>query len=171
MRIEKKIMLKPEEVKYIARLLSVEPTSQEECFGEDETITHTVMFGNGMEMDIKLCGVQYEEGGCNKPWTEAVLFKNGNQVSCTEPDEIYLGEWCLEYDGDEYVTRVETALKGCPFCGNKDIKTGRSFFGGLHSFSCNNCKIAVQFQWEDREKCEEVWNSRADGEVSICRES
>lgn len=38
---------------------------------------HTAIFGNGIEMDIKLCGVQYEDGGFNKPWTEAVLFKNG----------------------------------------------------------------------------------------------
>lgn len=86
----KKITLPPEEVKYIASLLSAEPTSQEECFGEEETIMHTAIFGNGIEMDIKLCGVQYEDGGFNKAWTEAVLFKNGTQVACTEPDETYL---------------------------------------------------------------------------------
>ncbi len=63
------------------------------------------------------------------------------------------------------------SLKGCPFCGNKNIRTGRSFFGGMHSFSCGNCKIAVQFLWEDREKCVEVWNSRANKEVDICSES
>lgn len=171
MRIEKKITLLPEEVKYIASLLSAGPASQEECFGEDETIMHTAIFGNGMEMDIKLCGVQYEDGGFNKPWTEAMLFKNGTQVACTEPDETYLGEWCLKYDGNEYVTCVETALRGCPFCGNKNITTGRSFFGGMHSFSCGICKISVQFQWEDRDKCIDVWNSRTDKEVKLCSEA
>lgn len=56
-------------------------------------------------------------------------------------------------------------LKGCPFCGNKNITAGRSFFGGMHTFSCGICKILVQFQWEDSDKCIEIWNSRADGEA------
>lgn len=59
-------------------------------------------------------------------------------------------------------------LKPCPFCGSTKISTGVSFFGGLRSFSCKACKCSIQFIWEDKEKCIEAWNRRADnGQSSI----
>lgn len=51
-------------------------------------------------------------------------------------------------------------LKPCPFCGNTEISTGRSIFGGMHTFSCDRCKLSVEFLWQDREKCIETWNKR-----------
>lgn len=54
---------------------------------------------------------------------------------------------------------ADKKLKGCPFCGNKNITTGISLFGGMHAFSCDMCKMSVLFQWEDRDKCIDVWNS------------
>lgn len=85
-------------------LLNNEPCSEEECLGEDEPIVYTAQFEDDIEMDIKICGVQYDdgEGACNLPWTEAVLFHNGEEVACTEPSESLLGEWTLDYDGITY---------------------------------------------------------------------
>ena len=106
MRVEKKLILSHEEAEIINHYLHDEPKNQSECLGEDETIIHTVVFDNGIEMDIKCCGVQFEEGESNLAWTEAVLFKGGSQVCCTEVSDEYFGEWMLEYNGDEYVVKV-----------------------------------------------------------------
>lgn len=91
----------------INRYLTVEPKDASECLGEDETIRFTADFGNGIEMDIKVCGVQFDEfNTSNTAWTEAVLFDNGCQVACSDVDDTFEGEWRLEYDGIEYVANV-----------------------------------------------------------------
>lgn len=69
--------------------------------GEDDTFIETANFGNGFEMDIKCCGTQ--DGSA---WTEAVLFKNGSEVCCSEPGEDFFGDWILECDGDTFITHV-----------------------------------------------------------------
>ena len=92
----------------IDNLLSHEPETEYECFGEDELIMHSYHFlYTDMEMDIKLCGVQFEEGCSNLPWTEAVLFKNGCEVACSEVEDEYFGEWELEHDGVIYACIVK----------------------------------------------------------------
>lgn len=91
----------------IEYLLNHEPTSADECLGEDETIRYTVRFyKTSMEMDIKLCGVQYEEGSSNLPWAEAVLFNNGLEVAFSEPQDGYFGKWDFEYKGIVYECNV-----------------------------------------------------------------
>lgn len=108
MVFEKTLYINKEEADRINKYLTVEPTCEDECLGEDITIIHTVQFDNGIEMDIKCCGVQYEERNeSNLAWTEAVLFDNGYQVCYTEPYDGYLGEWICEYDNDEYIVYVE----------------------------------------------------------------
>lgn len=106
MRIEKTLLISQREADTITRYLREEPKNESESLGEDSTITNTVDFGNGIAMDIKCCGVQFIEGESNLAWTEAVLFKNGAQVSFTDPYDEYLGEWICEYDGDEYAVNV-----------------------------------------------------------------
>lgn len=83
-----------------------EPQNEDECLGVDFTYTETVRFENGMEADIKLCGVDYEVGTCNIPWTEMVLFKNGSEVACTDVADDYFGMWEIEYNGDTYEVYV-----------------------------------------------------------------
>lgn len=70
--------------------------------GEDDTISKTAVFDNEIEMDIKLCGADYDY-----PWTEAVLFKNGSECCCSEPCEGFVGEWQMEYNGDTYIVIIE----------------------------------------------------------------
>lgn len=76
--------------------------TKEQFQSENETITHTVVFPDGNEMDIKCCGAQD-----NCSWTEAVLFdKNGCELCCSEVYDKYDGTWELEYEGQRYVAVV-----------------------------------------------------------------
>ena len=78
--------------------------SKDEYQSEDHTITYTVQFPDGKEMDIKCCGTQ--DG---PSWTEAVLFDEyGNQLCCTEPDYSFDGPWELQYEGICYTVNIKT---------------------------------------------------------------
>ena len=104
---ERTVYVKKSFIDMIERYLHKEPKDSSACLGEDETISVTTKFDNGVEMDIKCCGVQYKEGESNTAWSEAVLFKNGSQVACTEPSDTFDGDWELECaDGDTYIAHV-----------------------------------------------------------------
>ena len=100
------IVIPVAKAKHIVHLLERVPSNAEECMNEDETITFTADFPEGMAVDVKVCGVQYREGEDNRPWTEAVLFKNGSEVCCTEPGENFFGEWVLEDGENKYIVTI-----------------------------------------------------------------
>ena len=75
-----------------------------EIMSEDDTIIETAIFDDGTEMDIKLCGAEYEPA-----WAEAVLFKDGCEVAVSECMDDYFGEWTFEHNGKTYTTMVEVA--------------------------------------------------------------
>lgn len=82
-------------------LLRDDEIYQKYGYKRDETITHTARFPNGIEADIKL--VICDEG---ESYTEGILFQNGVELTHTECENIYEGEWCFEYDGIEYIVNV-----------------------------------------------------------------
>ena len=108
MRFCEKITLTEEETKTVERLLTKEPSCRKNCFGENETFVKTARFPDGIQMDVKICGVEYDpHAETNLPWTEAVLFnERGGEIACSEPSEGYDGEWLLESDGNEYSATV-----------------------------------------------------------------
>lgn len=106
MKHERTITVPREEAAVIRRYLRREPQSEAECMGEDTIITHTAVFDDGFEVDVKCCGVQYQEGVSNRPWTEAVLFHHGYEITFTEPEEDYFGTWTLWHGNDAYVVTV-----------------------------------------------------------------
>lgn len=108
MRYEERLVLKKLVVDTLQKALSWgDGDNPCDRFDEDDTHTETVSFEDGYEMDIKVCGVQYEgEGGSNAAWSEAVLFKDGCEVACTDPGDDLLGEWELEHDGNTFVVNV-----------------------------------------------------------------
>lgn len=65
--------------------------------GHNDVFSKTVIFPDGMELDVKCCSSS--EGAA---WTEAVLFDHGCEVCCSEPADIYLKDWALEYKGTQY---------------------------------------------------------------------
>ena len=71
-------------------------------YKRDETIVHTAKFPNGIEADIKLVICEEES-----PYTEGVLFYNGFELTHTDPDCTYDGEWNFEHNGIEYTVLVE----------------------------------------------------------------
>lgn len=108
MKFEQTIKIPKEKAKQINNYLQHEPTCEEECLHENETITNTATFPDNIEMDIKCCGVQYNKDESNNTaWTEAVLFQNGHEICCSEPADEYLGQWTLEYNDNEYTVIIE----------------------------------------------------------------
>ena len=103
----KTIIVSKSKSEFIDYLLSHEPICEGECFGEDLIITETAQFPDGIEIDIKMCGVQFIEGASNLPWTEAVMFHNGGEIQFTEPDDEFFGEYIFEYENKEYVVIVK----------------------------------------------------------------
>ena len=100
----REIQIPHETAERIKALLTKEPQSEEECFGEDNVIEYGATFGNAYQMAIQICGVQYEPGNTtNLPWTQAVLFDDqGRERCCTEVGEEFFGEWELTFDGNTY---------------------------------------------------------------------
>jgi hypothetical protein len=111
MHYEKRLRIKKEELDLINLHLTTQPESKDQCFGEDKKISHTVRFENGIEMDIQLCGVQFKDGESNLPWTQAVLYEDGKELTFSDSvgDE-FIGEWYLSFDGNSYVVHVEKEL-------------------------------------------------------------
>ena len=67
---------------------------------EDVPYTITVMFGGGIEADIKLCNG-------DSPYVDAVLFEGGEEVQTLEVTDTIEGEYVFEHNGDQYVVVVE----------------------------------------------------------------
>lgn len=108
MRYEKTITISKAAADMITRYLTVEPTCAKDCLGEDETIIYTAVFDNGIEVDIKCCGVQYhEDEETNTAWCEAVMFDGHSEICCEYGEDDFFGEWELEYNDDEYIVTVE----------------------------------------------------------------
>ena len=99
-RLYAKLNLSYEEIALINRFLDAKKCSDFQ--GEDNTISNTVSFSDGMQMDIKCCGCQ--DG---PSWCEAVLFdKNGVELACSEVEDEYTGNWLITYDGLGYLAYV-----------------------------------------------------------------
>lgn len=75
--------------------------------GRDIEFDQSVDFGNGYIMDIQVC--QGDDGY----WTQGVLYHKSDiggdfyiEVACTDVGESFEGEYCVLYDGDEYVGEI-----------------------------------------------------------------
>lgn len=107
MKFERVITINKTEAANINRYLTVEPEGWSDCLGEDETISYSANFPNNVEIEVKCCGVQFEEGESNLAWTEAVLFVDGCEICCTDPMDSFFGEWFFDFDGNTYTVYVE----------------------------------------------------------------
>ena len=95
----------------INHYLTVQPKTEEDAQSEDDTIVYSANFPDGKSIDVKCCGVQFEDGGENTSWTEAVLFdKDGYEIACTDVCEEFLGKWELEdRESNTYIADVVVA--------------------------------------------------------------
>ena len=86
------------------RPLYLNASNEDEYQGEDNTITVTAVFPDGMKMDVKCCGCDNDPS-----WTEAVLFQDGSEVCCTDVEEEFLGPWELDDNGRRYIAIVSVS--------------------------------------------------------------
>lgn len=98
------IKISSKEMELINDLLNLtgDEIYQKYGYKRDETIVYTAKFPNGIEADIKLVICEEES-----PYTEGVLFRNGFELTHTEPECTYDGEWNFEHDEIEYTVIVE----------------------------------------------------------------
>ena len=79
---------------------------------EDNTISVTVEYDDGMQMDIKCCGGG--DDASDASWTEAVLFApsclGGGQVACTDADDTFVQTWEIEYENRIYRAIVNVSM-------------------------------------------------------------
>ncbi len=111
------IAIDPNILNKLKKIITIEPKDEDDFhdnyINEDESYVVTAVFDNDIEMDVKCCGVRYDpENISNTMWTEAVLFKNGCEVSSTPPDSTFDGEWLICYEGNEYVTVIKAKTAG-----------------------------------------------------------
>lgn len=108
MKYEETLFISKAENRQIRRYLNKNATREEDNFNESDSFSITAKFQDGIEMDIKMCGVQFEENGTsNSPWTEAVLFKDSGEVACTDVEDEFTRDWELEHEGNTYITHVK----------------------------------------------------------------
>ncbi len=96
-RYTERITISKDELKDIKRLLRRK--TEDKNVG-DVPYTYTVRFSNGMEADIKVCNG-------NSPYVDAVLFKDGSEVSVLDVSENILGLYDFKYKNDTYLVIVE----------------------------------------------------------------
>ena len=93
------------EAKNIEHHLAYVPKSEDECYRGN--ISHTVKFDNGMEMKISIGHPDFDPNEKCTPWTEAVLLKDGKELTEVKMAYDYLGEWGIEYKNDVFAGRIE----------------------------------------------------------------
>lgn len=98
--MEKTLTIDKKQADFIDSLLNMtgDEIYQKHGLKRDEIISNIVKFDDGTEVDIKLVICE----GNATPYTEAVLFQNGSEITCSECEESYFGDWILNANGIEY---------------------------------------------------------------------
>lgn len=96
------VSVEPSLARMIERYLNAD--CEDNYQGEDNTISVTVVFPDGIEMDIKCCGCDNDPS-----WTEAVLSQNGSELCHTDVDEIFFDTWELDHNGRRYIAIVSVS--------------------------------------------------------------
>lgn len=102
--VEKQMLLEKADMEYINTLLRLTGDEIYQKYGlkRDEVITRTAIFPDGVEADINLVICDGED----KPYTEGILFDHGAEVTNTECEDFFAGEWVFDYKGTTYTVRV-----------------------------------------------------------------
>ena len=102
--MQAKIQLDETEKNFINNLLFMtgDEIYQKHGYKRDETIINTAKFSDGTEIDVRLVICDKDE----LPYTEAVLFRNGSELACSDCEETYFGEWAFETEDVIYSVEV-----------------------------------------------------------------
>lgn len=107
---QKTITISQKEKELIDDLLNLtgDEIYQKYGYKRDETITRTAVFENNIEVDIKLVICDGE----NKPYTEGVLFDHGSELTHTDVEDEFTGQWEFEHEGEEWIVNVVVEGEG-----------------------------------------------------------
>lgn len=109
-----------------------------DCGRGEAIFDEEVVFEDGRRVAIQVIASENpEEEMC---WTQGVLFSpEGNELACTDVGEAFIGEFELDYDGDQYEVIVCTDMRDkyqnreCPDCGEPISRLAQE------GESCDNC--------------------------------
>lgn len=103
-KIERILEILPDEIERYDKLMQAEEVDYEaEDINRYETVKRwTANFGNGYEMDLKVCSSDSDE----PLWCETVLFLNGSEVDCSEVYDELEGEWQLYHNDVTFILQV-----------------------------------------------------------------
>ncbi len=91
-----------EKAEEIDRYLNTNPLSPYECLSDGQVVCTNVSFPDGYHMKIRCVGVEYEAGGDNTAYAEALLFDRGNRlVRRSDVTDEYFGYWELYADATD----------------------------------------------------------------------
>lgn len=103
------LLVDPNEARKIQDLLEMDMEEVYAKYGykRNEHITYTSKFKNNVEMEISLCFA--DEGN---PYTQAVLYKNGQEISRSDCEDTFFGEWRLEdHTRNDYTISFVTIVR------------------------------------------------------------
>lgn len=103
--IRKELIINKNELSRYNRMMSWKrPCYDKHGISRYSTISEwTVDFGNGYEVDLKVCSSDTDE----PLWCEAVLFLNGSECCCSDVGDSLDGTWGFEYENEEFLLVVK----------------------------------------------------------------
>ena len=91
-------------------LQELEKFLQNPGHGYNTEATYSANFGNGLEVDIKLCDVPSE----NTPYVDAVMFHDGNEIGLLDVGENLAGEYIFD-DPDNKGEKLKVIVRGVTY--------------------------------------------------------
>ena len=114
MKYENTLWLTEEEIEMLGSVNSRYDNEDTQPMGEDDSMSWDIKFANGIKMVIRLCGVKFEKGTDNAPYTECILEDaDGKQLVMSESNEFGVEDlWELyDNDGNVYAVRIQQKLE------------------------------------------------------------
>ena len=102
---KKTIAISEKEAKKIREYLYID--TKYTGFDDGKEMSYTVSFNNSVRAEIKLCGAYSTADDPAIPFTEGILYVNGEVAALTGQDDSFFGDWEFECGDDIYIVTVE----------------------------------------------------------------
>lgn len=109
MRYEKVLTLPASTIKHLRHITESRFDDRSAMpMGEDDVESYLVTFDDDTVMDLRFCGVEFEEGSDNAAYTEALLIREDTSIALSDPSDFAVDdEWELsDDDGNVYVVTI-----------------------------------------------------------------
>lgn len=113
MRYEKVLTLPVSTIKHLRHITESRFNDRDSMpMGEDDVESYHVTFDDNTVMDLRFCGVKFEEGSDNAAYTEALLIREDTSIALSDPSDFAVDdEWELsDDDGNVYVVTITSQI-------------------------------------------------------------